>query len=166
MLESTAIHASNGHGLLAHRSNTGSGRRERPNSRVHDNVAVREGNLGTCAGPGAVRLSFPEGDPAKERANRGFVQGAAVAEPRATLLVSQIQFVIPRISARVPWRSDCLARALAAQNWLKSKEIASSVRIGTQRSPDRGFNAHAWSCVRDIAVMRGEFEEFSDLFPN
>jgi len=54
--------------------------------------------------------------------------------------IERIGFVIPRVAARLPWRSDCLIQAVPAQRWLASCGVASAISIGV----DRGLMANSW----------------------
>ena len=67
---------------------------------------------------------------------------------------ARIGYVLPRISARLPWRSDCLVQALAARRWLLASGLASEIRIGVERPDNADFGAHAW-LVRDGHVITG-----------
>lgn len=78
----------------------------------------------------------------------------AGAPVMADSMVARIGYVLPRISARLPWRSDCLIQAIAAQNWLAAKGLASAIRIGVERHETTGFGAHAW-LVHDEQVVTG-----------
>lgn len=84
--------------------------------------------------------------------------------PGDQLLVEQVSFVIPRIAHRVPWRSDCLVQALAAQKWLETAGVATRLAIGAEQSAAKGFNAHAWLKHGDRVVTGGEIEHYETLF--
>ncbi|MCV2877661.1 lasso peptide biosynthesis B2 protein [Sedimentimonas flavescens] len=67
---------------------------------------------------------------------------------------------ISRAARIVPWRSDCLVQARAAQAWLTGEGIASQIRLGARRLPDGAFGAHAWLvCGQDI-ITGGDVSEF------
>ena len=65
-------------------------------------------------------------------------------------------FFINRMSARVPWRSDCLVQALAGQRWLIGNGIASEIEVGTAKRPDGSFESHAWLRQQDRVVLGGD----------
>ena len=70
-------------------------------------------------------------------------------------LLGRVRMAIGRAARRVPWRSDCLVQALAAQSWLRSRRIPTELSIGVHRatSAKSGFEAHAWlSCGGDVVV--------------
>lgn len=77
--------------------------------------------------------------------------------------IARIAFVLPRISARLPWRSDCMIQAIAAQNWLSARGLPSEIRIGVER-PDQGpFGAHAWLVHEDTVVTGGDISRYEVL---
>ena len=90
---------------------------------------------------------------------------AAWADPASTdpALVARIAYVIPRISARLPWRSDCVIQAMAAQDWLARHGLASDIRIGVERPTDGKFGAHAWLVHDGGVVTGGEVERYEVL---
>ena len=77
--------------------------------------------------------------------------------------VDRVAFLLPRIAARAPWRSDCLVQALAAQHWLASYEIPTTIEIGVQRDEAGAFLAHAWLLFEGDVVLGGEVSEFAPL---
>ena len=78
-------------------------------------------------------------------------------------LVRRAAFAIPRVAARVPWRSDCLAQAVAGQRWLASLGIESTLSIGVRKTVEHGFEAHAWLKVGEESVTGGDVSTFSVL---
>jgi len=82
---------------------------------------------------------------------------------RQARLVSRVAFAIPRMAARMPWRSDCLVQALAAQRWLRRNHIATALTIGVIKEPDSEFAAHAWLKVGDAIVTGGDITGFEPL---
>ena len=77
--------------------------------------------------------------------------------------LARISYILPRISARLPWRSDCLIQAIAAQNWLSSLGAASEIQIGVENPKDGKFGAHAWLMHGDAVVTGGEIDRYSVL---
>ncbi|MEL7444668.1 MAG: lasso peptide biosynthesis B2 protein [Pseudomonadota bacterium] len=78
-------------------------------------------------------------------------------------LIGRIMYAMPRIARRMPWRSDCLVQALAAQNWLAAHEIRSVIVIGVEKPGDGDFGAHAWLAHGQTIVTGGEIERYSVL---
>ena len=65
----------------------------------------------------------------------------------------RVATAVRRASARVPGAS-CLIQAVAASRMLKSRGIASRIRIGVDKS-EQTLAAHAWLTVDDITVLGG-----------
>ena len=88
----------------------------------------------------------------------------ATAGKRATEeTLSRIAYVIPRLSDRLPWRSDCLVQATAAQNWLGSDGFASEIQIGVENPADGPFAAHAWLMYEDTIVTGGDISQYATI---
>lgn len=85
--------------------------------------------------------------------------GSAEADPA---LVEQISFAIRAMGARVPWRSDCLVQALAAQHWLASRGVGSRIHLGVKPS-DASLDAHAWLKVGDRIVVGGDVADYAEF---
>ncbi len=73
--------------------------------------------------------------------------------------------LIPRVARRMPWRSDCLVQALAAQRWLARKGVPSRLQIGGRKTLEKGFEAHAWLTVGDLVVTGWDIENFAQFAP-
>lgn len=96
--------------------------------------------------------------PQRNRKSKAAARG--VADPVA---LARIGYVLPRISDRLPWRSDCLIQAIAAQNWLSSQGAASEIQIGVENPKNGEFGAHAWLMADDTVVTGGEIERYHVL---
>ena len=84
------------------------------------------------------------------------------SEPCKPATVDRIAFAIRAMGARVPWRSDCLVQALAAQHWLAAEGIGSTVHLGVKAS-DSPIDAHAWLKVGDRIVLGGDVADYSEF---
>lgn len=82
--------------------------------------------------------------------------GAAANEAQ----LARIAYVIPRLSDRLPWRSDCLIQAIAGQNWLSSHGLYSEIQIGVENPTDGKFGAHAWLIHRDMVITGGDIAQY------
>ena len=74
--------------------------------------------------------------------------------------LARIAYVLPRLSDRLPWRSDCLIQAIAGQNWLKSLKASSEIQIGVENPKDGDFGAHAWLIHDDTIVTGGDIARY------
>ena len=90
-------------------------------------------------------------------------------------IVGRVAFAIPAIALRVPWRSDCMVQAMAAQSWLARYKIPSTMTIGVRKDAPSalgpsalgssalgpsGFGAHAWLAVGDFLVTGGDISGY------
>lgn len=80
-------------------------------------------------------------------------------------LVDRVAFAIPRVAARLPWRSDCLVQALAARSWLARQGVATSLVMGVRKDRPDDLAAHAWLMAGDQVVTGGDVAGFAPLGP-
>ncbi len=82
--------------------------------------------------------------------------------PAGTDDVDRIIWAVRAMGARVPWRSDCLVQALAAQRWLRRRGIGSAIHLGVRSAPS-AIDAHAWLKVGDEVVLGGEAGDYAEI---
>ncbi|MEE4200912.1 lasso peptide biosynthesis B2 protein [Erythrobacter sp.] len=82
----------------------------------------------------------------------------AISQERA-----RIAFVLPRIARRLPWRSDCLVQAIAAQDWLASHGSAGIIHLGVEKPAGGEFGAHAWLVCDGEVVTGGDIARYELL---
>lgn len=87
--------------------------------------------------------------------NRAAKSNADIQSVVAPAALARITYVLPRISDRLPWRSDCMVQAIAGQNWLSQMGDASEIQIGVENPKDGEFGAHAWLLHRDSEGREG-----------
>lgn len=75
-------------------------------------------------------------------------------------LIDRIAFAIPRAAVRVPFRSDCLVQALAAQRWLARWGITARVTFGVIPHRTGDFEAHAWLEAGGRVVTGGDISGY------
>lgn len=63
----------------------------------------------------------------------------------------------------VPWRSDCLVQAMAAQRWLRREGRQTQLVIGVHKDPAGRFEAHAWLRCGMVTVTGGDVARFTPL---
>lgn len=110
-----------------------------------------------------ARLAFAHlqaSDLPQRNAAAAKVEVPAQADER---LAERIGFIIPRLSDRLPWRSDCVIQAIAAQDWLADRGMSSEIRIGVERPEDGPFAAHAWLIRGDRVITGGDISRYSLL---
>ena len=82
---------------------------------------------------------------------------------RADVRVERVRIAIARASSRLPWRTDCLVQALAAQHWLRRLGVETSLSIGVPRNTEGQFEAHAWLTHRDVVITGGDISRYVPL---
>jgi hypothetical protein len=64
-------------------------------------------------------------------------------------------WAIQGLSTRVPWRSDCLVRVLAAQDMLRRKGLRGTIHFQAGTNPAGVFEGHTWLTCGEIEVSGG-----------
>ena len=75
--------------------------------------------------------------------------------------VHLVGHVYLRVAQIVPWRSDCLVQALAAQHRLAARRIASEIVIGVDKTDTDGFSSHAWLRYGNHIVTGGVVDRYA-----
>lgn len=76
-----------------------------------------------------------------------------------------VAWAIAVAGARVPWRADCLIRAMAASRWLRRQGHSPQVFLGVALAGQGAFGAHAWVRCGDIVVTGGDGRSFAPILP-
>lgn len=103
------------------------------------------------------------GPPAGRTLTSDALKSASWQMTGANELVNTVAAVVPRIAPWLPWRSDCLVQALAAQHWLGANGIASHIVIGVDKTEAKGFEAHAWLRYGDRVITGGAVDRYRVL---
>lgn len=69
-----------------------------------------------------------------------------------TNIVKQVKWCVGIMSRHTPWKSNCYAQAIAAQNMLRRRGIPGTVYFGVAKEDDKTLSAHAWLICGDICV--------------
>jgi hypothetical protein len=77
--------------------------------------------------------------------------------------VARLSWAIAVAAARVPWRSDCLLRAMAADRWLRRHQLRSQFYLGVKRNDAGCLAAHARLRFGDVTVTGDTAEAFTML---
>ncbi|MEP5189133.1 MAG: lasso peptide biosynthesis B2 protein [Marinomonas sp.] len=108
----------------------------------------------------------------RDLAQRNAHFNAAPAEyerEQTSRIVDLIPRVIPRVAQYMPWRSDCLVQAMAAQNWLGCIGQPSTIVLGAKKdeTADNGglgeFGAHAWLRRGDQVIIGGDISQYTSF---
>lgn len=70
-------------------------------------------------------------------------------------LPARIGLAVARVAGRTPWRSTCLAQALAAAAMLHRRHIPATLYLGARRDQAEGLTAHAWLRVGPTIITGG-----------
>ncbi|MEO0462965.1 MAG: lasso peptide biosynthesis B2 protein [Pseudomonadota bacterium] len=81
----------------------------------------------------------------------------------AHAVVDRIAVIIVNAARLVPWRSDCLVQAIAAQNWLTAEGLASQIEVGLPPDNGNDFAPHAWLICGGRVVTGGDVRDFNVL---
>ena len=99
-----------------------------------------------------ARLQAHNGPPGNEHAaeaDRAWLRDAAWA----------IQGMAPRL----PWRTDCLVRVLAAERLVRRRGLVPRINFQAGRDAAGRFEAHAWLQCGGIAISGGPAPHLADL---
>lgn len=78
-------------------------------------------------------------------------------------LAKRIGRALSRASSRVPWRSDCLVQALAAERWLGAMGVPTVLCIGARKDERSQYHFHAWVKAGSFVVTGGEIDAYAPL---
>lgn len=87
-----------------------------------------------------------------------------LVDQRDPRLIGRVGTAIVRAAARVPWRSDCLVQALAAQSWLAAHGVSSRLHVGV--APAATISPHAWLTCQGEVVVGGDISNQVELYAN
>ena len=76
---------------------------------------------------------------------------------------SRVGLALSRAGSRVPWRSDCLVQALAAERWLGTLGVPTVLCIGTRKDEQSQYHFHAWVMAGTQVVTGGEIGAYAPL---
>jgi len=77
--------------------------------------------------------------------------------------LARLSWAIGAAAVRVPWRSDCLPQAMAADRWLRRHGLQPRFFVGIAKAADGQLEAHAWLQCHSIVVTGGISREFATL---
>ena len=84
------------------------------------------------------------------------VAGAAPAgAPGQADRLRRIAWAVTAASRHTPWKSACLAQAIAAKVMLRLRGLPSTLYLGVAKDGDGGLDAHAWLRSGDL-ILTGE----------
>lgn len=82
-------------------------------------------------------------------------------------IVREVGWAVRAAAPRTPWKSACLAQALAGKWMLGRRGVDSTIRLGVAKDADGNLQAHAWLCAGDAILTGGaqvrRFKPLGDL---
>jgi hypothetical protein len=79
------------------------------------------------------------------------------------IAAERVAWAVQAAARRVPWRSDCLVQAIAAQRWLARERRPTQLVIGVHKDAAGRFEAHAWLRCGTVTVTGGDIARFTPL---
>ena len=76
-------------------------------------------------------------------------------DPRDAAIGGRVGWAIGAAARRVPWRTECLEQALAAEAMLRRRRVPCTMYVGVARNPGAGVDAHAWLRTGRLHVTGG-----------
>ena len=86
------------------------------------------------------------------------------AMPPNTADLARRSRAIGYAAAIVPWRSDCLPQAMAADRWLRRDQMTPEFHLGVAKDEGGQLRAHAWLTCAGLTVTGGDISDFQ-TFP-
>ena len=83
--------------------------------------------------------------------------------PLAKVDVQRLSWAIALAAQHVPWRSDCLIQAIAADRWLRRHQLRPDFYLGVAKDEHDALASHAWLRYGDLIVTGGRSAQFSIL---
>ena len=84
------------------------------------------------------------------------VKAAPALEKRPQLDLSRVSWALNAAGARVPWRADCLLRAMAADRWLRRHGHRPRFFLGVKTGGEASLDAHAWLECDGTSIVGGD----------
>lgn len=82
-------------------------------------------------------------------------------------IIREVGWAVRAAAPKTPWKSACLAQALAGRWMLGRRGLDSSIRLGVAKDADGNLQAHAWLCAGDTILTGGaqarRFKPIGDL---
>lgn len=75
---------------------------------------------------------------------------------------TRVSWAVNAVAAHLPWRADCLIRAMAADRWLRRRGEHPQFFIGVAKDGE-AFRAHAWLRCHGVMVTGGDSAEFTEI---
>jgi transglutaminase superfamily protein len=81
--------------------------------------------------------------------------GIHVSPAAADAIAREVGWAVRAAAPKTPWKSACLAQALAGKWMLGRRGLHGTIRLGVAKDADRNLHAHAWLYIGDRIVTGG-----------
>ena len=71
-------------------------------------------------------------------------ESPAIDRPEWQTTVRRVSWAVSMMSRYTPWKSNCLAQAIAAKCMLQRRQVPSTLYLGIARNTSEELDAHAW----------------------
>jgi hypothetical protein len=78
-----------------------------------------------------------------------------VSPAAADAIAREVGWAVRAAAPKTPWKSACLAQALAGKWMLGRRGLHGTIRLGVAKDADGNLQAHAWLCTGDRIVTGG-----------
>jgi hypothetical protein len=82
-------------------------------------------------------------------------------------VVREVGWAVRAAAPKTPWKSACLAQAIAGKWMLGRRRLHGTIRLGVAKDIDGNLHAHAWLCAGDTLLTGGaqvrRFKPVGDL---
>lgn len=82
---------------------------------------------------------------------------------RSDLDLPRLSWALNVAAERVPWRSDCLIRAMAASRWLRRHGYQTEFHLGVARPHSGSAMGHAWLSCNGASIVGGSGVGYREL---
>ncbi len=86
-----------------------------------------------------------------EQQERGLPVSPAAAEE----IAREVGWAVRAAAPKTPWKSACLAQALAGKWMLGRRGVRGTIRLGVAKDADGNLEAHAWLCIGERILTGG-----------
>ena len=70
-------------------------------------------------------------------------------------IAREVGVAVRAAAPKTPWKSACLAQALAGKWMLARRGLRGTIRLGVAKDADGNLQAHAWLCAGDTVLTGG-----------
>src|SRR5262245_32537194 len=70
-------------------------------------------------------------------------------------VVREVGWAVRAAAPKTPWKSACLAQAIAGKSMLARRGVRATVHLGVVKDGAGDLAAHAWLCADDIVITGG-----------